>query len=321
MREILFSVVIPVYNRPDEVLELLASLQQQNSREFEVLIVEDGSTNRCEAVVDAYRDALDIKYFYKPNSGPGPSRNFGFEHAKGQYFVVFDSDCILPPQYFDAVKAALAKDSWDAWGGPDRANERFTPVQQATGYTMSSVLTTGGIRGGKNRLGQFQPRSFNMGLSRTVYEYTGGFAFARFAEDIDLSIRIHQAGFKVGLIHEAYVYHKRRTSLLAFCRQVFHFGRGRVMVGRVHPGAVKLTHWYPTFFLAAMVIMPLLPLFSPKLFLVSLTGFITYLMAIAILAYRSSRLFSVAVLAIPAAICQLLGYGLGFFTEKLKIIH
>jgi glycosyltransferase involved in cell wall biosynthesis len=321
MQEILFSVVIPVYNRPDEVRELLTSLQQQHSRDFEVLVVEDGSGNRCETVVDAYRDALNIQYFFKPNSGPGPSRNFGFDQAKGLYFVVFDSDCILPPHYFDAVKAAIAKDKWDAWGGPDRAHERFTPVQQAMGYTMSSVLTTGGIRGGKDVIGKFQPRSFNMGLSREVYKRTGGFAFARFAEDIELSIRMHQAGFKVGLIRDAYVYHKRRASFAQFFRQVFHFGRGRVMVGRAHPEAVKMTHWFPTFFMMGMLTMPLLPMVSTQLFFTALTGFLLYMTAIAVFAYRTTRLISVAMLAIPSALLQLVGYGLGFLTEKLKIIH
>ena len=319
MREILFSVVIPVYNRPDEVRELLTSLQQQHNREFEVLVVEDGSSNRCESVVDAYRDALDIQYFYKPNTGPGPSRNFGFDQAKGKYFVVFDSDCILPPHYFDTVKAAIAEEKWDAWGGPDRAHEQFTPVQRAMGYTMASVLTTGGIRGGKNQLGDFQPRSFNMGLSRAVYDQTGGFAFARFAEDIELSIRMHKAGFKVGLIPDAYVYHKRRTTFAQFFRQVYHFGRGRVLVGRVHPGAVKVTHWLPSIFTMAMVIMLLVPLVSVPLFLVAFGGFLIYMSAIAAFAYRTTRSIHVTILAIPSALLQLTGYGLGFLAEKLSI--
>ena len=245
MKQPKYAVVIPVYNRPQEVKELLTSLVEQQYRNFEVIIVEDGSTQRCDTIVDAFRNSLSIQYFYKPNSGPGPSRNFGYEHANGEYMVVFDSDCILPPTYFDAVEEFMAAEKLDAWGGPDRAHDQFTDIQRAMGYTMSSVLTTGGIRGGKKRLGWFQPRSFNMGISKEVYQKTGGFKFDRFAEDIEFSIRMKNAGFKVGLIPDAFVYHKRRTNFQQFYRQVFNFGKGRALVGKVQPGEVKLTHWFP----------------------------------------------------------------------------
>ncbi|MGC3943460.1 MAG: glycosyltransferase, partial [Chryseolinea sp.] len=228
-----YSIIVPVFNRPDEIDELLASLVTQTYRNFEVVVIEDGSTIRCESIIDRYRDQLLIQYFFKPNSGPGPSRNFGFEQARGSYFVVFDSDCILPSGYFEAVEDSLKANEWDAWGGPDRAHEKFTPIQQAMAYTMSSFLTTGGIRGKAVHIGAFQPRSFNMGMSRRVFEQTGGFRFSYFAEDIELSIRMRQLGLKVGLITEAFVYHKRRATFSQFFRQVSNFGRGRVQVGAV----------------------------------------------------------------------------------------
>lgn len=316
-----YSIIIPVYNRPQEIEDLLQSLTVQEMKDFEVVMVEDGSTNRCDQVVDRFRDKLDIQYFFKPNSGPGPSRNFGFAQARGTYLVVFDSDCIIPSRYFNAVEKSLQNNHWDAWGGPDRAHEDFTPLQRAMGYTMSSILTTGGIRGGQKRVGWFQPRSFNMGIKRSVFEKTQGFKLSRYAEDIEFSIRMRDAGFKIGLITEAYVYHKRRTNLKQFYRQVFNFGRGRVMVGKVHPREVKLTHWFPTFFLAGSISIILTPLVSLGLFTVAVGLFIFYLMAILIHSYMENKDTVVALLSVPAALLQLWGYGAGFLSEKLGIIH
>jgi glycosyltransferase involved in cell wall biosynthesis len=311
-----YSIVVPVYNRPEEVDELLASLVQQTYRDFEVVIVEDGSAVRCDNVVDRYRDRLHIQYFYKPNSGPGPSRNFGFEHSRGEFFIVFDSDCILPPEYIQAVEASLRINGWDAWGGPDRAHERFTPIQQAMAYTMSSLLTTGGIRGKAVRVGAFQPRSFNMGLSRRALEATGGFRFSHFAEDIELSIRMRQQGLKVGLITEAFVYHKRRATFAQFFRQVSNFGRGRVQVGRAHPNEVKVTHWFPAIFLLSLMALLPIALFSVSLFKFGAIMFGLYLASIMVHAYAQTRNVEVALLSVPAVLVQMIGYGSGFLKEK-----
>jgi len=312
-----YSVIIPVYNRPDEVDELLSSLVDQTFKDFEVLILEDGSLTRCDEIVDSYRDRLQLKYFFKPNSGPGPSRNFGFEHARGDYFVVFDSDCMLPPSYFQTVEDSLRANSWDAWGGPDRAHEQFTPAQQAMAYTMSSFLTTGGIRGKSVAVGSFQPRSFNMGLSRRAFELTGGFRFSHFAEDIELSIRMRQAGLKVGLIPEAFVFHKRRATFPQFFKQVSNFGRGRVQVGRAHRGEVKITHWFPAlFFLALLALLPA-ALISMALFKLGVILFAIYLAAIMTDAYWQTRNIEVAVLSVPSALVQMVGYGTGFLKEML----
>lgn len=311
-----FSVIIPVYNRPQELDELLESLLHQSYTDFEVVVVDDGSTVKGDAVVQRYADRLKISYFFKPNSGPGPSRNFGFSHAAGDYFVVFDSDCIIPPEYFAEVERSLAINTWDAWGGPDRAHESFTPLQRAMGYTMSSVLTTGGIRGGKKRLGWFQPRSFNMGISRAVFEKTQGFRFDRFAEDIEFSIRMRNSGFKVGLIPEAYVYHKRRTSFSGFYDQVFNFGRGRVLVGKAFPEEVKATHWFPALFVIGVSSLLILPFLYVPLFFLGLAILAFYLMAIFFHSWVSNDSLKVAILSVPSAWLQLWGYGVGFLRER-----
>ena len=311
-----YSIIVPVYNRPQEVKELLESLTHQTHRNFEVILVEDGSSISSKEVYEQFADKLSIQYFFKPNSGPGPSRNFGFEKAQGEYLVVFDSDCVLPTHYFEAVDEFLSKQPVDAWGGPDRGREDFTLLHQAMGFTMASFWTTGGIRGGKKS--NFQPRSFNMGLSRKVFEQTNGFAFDRFAEDIELSIRIRKLGFKTALISEAYVYHKRRTTFRQFFNQVSNFGKGRILVGRKHDGEVKLTHWFPSLFLLGLAALPVLALIFPILFYITAAGYVFYLLLIAIDALVSTRSVGVALLSIPSALVQLLGYGFGFLSELVK---
>jgi glycosyltransferase involved in cell wall biosynthesis len=313
-----YSVVVPVYNRPQEVEELLQSLTKQSYKNFEVIIVEDGSTITCEKVIEAFKTALTIHYFFKQNTGPGPSRNFGFEKAVGEYFVVFDSDCILPSHYFEAVENYFEITPLDAWGGPDRGHEDFTPLQQAMGYTMSSFFTTGGIRGGSNRIGSFQPRSFNMGISRKVFDKTGGFKFDRYAEDIEFSIRIKKAGFKSGLISDAFVYHKRRTSLDQFYHQVFNFGRGRVHVGKIYPSEIKLTHWFPSLFFLGMLLVPILSIVDCKLSIAALILYVIYFTMIAVGALFSTKSLLVSILSIPSAFVQMTGYGIGFLKEWLK---
>ncbi|HYC86173.1 MAG TPA: glycosyltransferase [Chryseosolibacter sp.] len=318
MTDIKYSVIIPVYNRPDEVSELLESLSRQTRTDFEVIIVEDGSSVRCDHVAEKYKPYVRLTYYFKKNEGPGPARNFGYALASGKYLVCFDSDCVIPPKYFDAVDQALQVQHLDAWGGADRAHENFTWLQRATGYTMSSFFTTGGIRGGRKRIGWFQPRSFNMGISREVYQKLGGFRFSRYAEDIEFSIRMKQAGFRTGLVEQAFVYHKRRTNFIQFFRQVFNFGRGRVLVGREYPGEIKLTHWFPLAFTGALPMLLLLFFISPTLFVTGAILLGLYLALIFVDALIVNRHLVVALLAVPSAIVQLTGYGLGFLKEKLK---
>ncbi|NJN40945.1 MAG: glycosyltransferase [Flammeovirgaceae bacterium] len=314
-----YSVVVPVYNRPDEVAELLDSLTKQTYANFEVILVEDGSTERCDKVYEKFADLLSIQYYFKPNSGPGPSRNYGFTKARGEYVVVFDSDCLIPTHYFEAVENFISKAPVDAWGGPDRGHENFTPLQQAMGYTMSSFLTTGGIRGGKKRTGRFQPRSFNMGMSRKVVEQTGGFNFNRLAEDIELSVRIKKAGFDVHLIPDAFVYHKRRSTWKQFFWQVYSFGRGRIHVGQVHPGEIKITHWLPLLFILGLIASLLIWVVSWQAGLLGISLYAVYFMAILNDSYKTTKSMWVSILSVPSAFIQLTGYGLGFGKEWLKV--
>lgn len=313
-----YSVVIPVYNRPNELNDLLESLTTQTRQDFEVIVVEDGSTIPSEEVVQTFQKKLPIRYYSKPNSGPGPSRNFGYAHAHGEYFVVFDSDCILPQTYFESVDQALKTEPLDAWGGPDRAHEKFSVFQRAMAYTMSSVLTTGGIRGGKKRVDWFQPRSFNMGISKEVFDRTQGFTFDRFAEDIEFSIRMKKAGFRIGLIYDAFVFHKRRATFPQFFKQVFNFGKGRALIGRVHPEEVKLAHWFPAAFTAGTLALPVLYFTGGLLFPIGVGLVFLYLALIFFDALKTGRHLGVAGLSVLSALLQLWGYGLGFLAEKLR---
>lgn len=315
-----YSVIVPVFNRPEEMDELLKSLIDQTVKNFEVIVVEDGSSLKSQSVVEKYSQKLQLHYFFKTNSGPGPSRNVGFEKARGDYFVVFDSDCILPPTYFASVEKFLSTTKLDAWGGPDRGHESFTSLQRAMAHTMSSFLTTGGIRGAKKIIGNYQPRSFNMGISKETFLKTGGFHFDRFAEDIELSIRMKKLGLKVGLIPDAYVFHKRRATLSQFFHQVSNFGKGRVQVGESHPGEIKLVHWFPAFFLVGIFLTLILFLFNKWLGIAGVLGYSLYFILIAIEGFFKTKSMMVSILSIPSAFIQMVGYGSGFLTQKIKIL-
>jgi glycosyltransferase involved in cell wall biosynthesis len=310
-----FSVIIPVYNRPQEVEELLDSLTHQTYQNFETLIIEDGSEDRCEKVVKQYSDQLDISYYYKENSGQGFSRNYGFERANGDYFIVFDSDCLIPPHYFQTVNDYLQKHQLDAYGGPDREHESFTPVQKAISYAMTSPFTTGGIRGNKKHAGTFHPRSFNMGISRKVYEETGGYRITRMGEDIEFSLRIIEQGFTTGLIPEAYVYHKRRTNLKQFFKQVHFFGRARINISRFYPSEIKLVHIVPAFFVIGLIFFLMLPFWNSMLFKMLLIPFLLFFSLIGVHSSIKNRSLAVGLLSILAAFIQLSGYGIGFLRE------
>ncbi len=308
-----FSIIIPVYNRPNEVKELLESLTRQTAKNFEVLIIEDGSTVKCDAVVDQYSEELDVRYFFKPNSGRSLTRNYGMERAKGDYLVFFDSDCIIPEHYFATLSDELAHAYVDCFGGPDKAHASFSVFQKAVSHSMTSFITTGGIRGGKKILGNYTPRTFNMGFSMEAYRTVGGFK-DMFGEDIDLSLRIRDAGFSIRLLPEVYVYHKRRVSLKSFYRQVNVFGRARIDLQIAHRGSLKLVHTLPAlfvvvsmFFLASSFICPwsLLPL----------AMLLAILFAEALMVTRN---FMVAFVSVATSITQLWGYGCGFITAFFK---
>ncbi len=304
-----FSIIVPVYNRIDEVRDLLASLEAQTVKNFEVIIVEDGSTDRCaDVVAEAAARGLNVRYFYKDNEGRSIARNYGLERAVGDYFIFFDSDCVIPPAYFETIERELAASPLDCFGGPDAAHESFSDVQKAINYSMTSFLTTGGIRGGKINLEKFVPRTFNMGFSRGVYDRVGGFR-EMFSEDIDMSTRIKQAGFSIGLIRHAPVWHKRRIDLRKFLRQVYVFGMSRITLKLLYPDSLKLVHWLPAVFVVGCIALIALGIFVSPWFLLPLA---VYFFLIFLFATISTKSLKIGLLAVPASIIQLGGYGCGF---------
>jgi len=309
-----FSIIIPVYNRPNEIDELLESLSQQDlSANFEVLIIEDGSSIKSDIVVEKHKNKLNLKYFFKENTGAGASRNFGMEKASGNYFIILDSDVIVPKQYLLEVKKALETNYTDAFGGADAAHSSFTSLQKAINYSMTSILTTGGIRGNKKSLGKFQPRSFNLGISKKAFEKTNGFSRMKNGEDIDLTFRLWEHGFETQLIEKAFVYHKRRSSIKQFFRQTFGFGTARPILNNKYPESSKITYWFPSFFIIGFDISIILIIFGFQQFLYF---YGIYFLLIFIDSLFQNKNLYVAFLSIITSFTQFLGYGLGFLESK-----
>ncbi len=310
-----YSIIVPVYNRPDEVDELLESLTKQTLKDFEVIIVEDGSIKTCKDVCEKYANILDLHYYAKENSGPGQSRNYGAERSNGEWLIILDSDVVLPEGYLEAVEKSLASStSIAAWGGPDAAHPSFTPVQKAISYSMTSFFTTGGIRGGKAKLDKFYPRSFNMGIRRDVYLKLEGFTKMRFGEDIDFSYRIVEAGYMPRLFPEAWVWHKRRTDFRKFFRQVYNSGIARISLEKRHPGTMKLVHLLPTVFTLGVIGLLLITF----IFTYACVPIILYSAIIFIDSSIKNKSLWVGLLSIPAAFVQLMGYGFGFIESWWK---
>ena len=339
-----YSIIVPVYNRPDEVDELLESLSNQTQKDFEVIIVEDGSVKPCKDVCDKYADILALHYYAKENSGPGQSRNYGAERAQGDYLIVLDSDVVLPQGYLGAIDNSLREHPTEAFGGPDAASPSFTPVQKAISYSMTSFFTTGGIRGGKAKLDKFYPRSFNMGIRRDVYLELGGFSKMRFGEDIDFSYRIVEAGYRPQLFPDAWVWHKRRTDFRKFFRQVYNSGIARINLMKRHPGTLKLVHLLPTVFTLGVIGCLMLFGLGAALYMegewldayglrptdnmhqgvgmvfcvLALLPLLFYSLLIFIDSSIRNRSLWVGLLSIPAAFVQLMGYGFGFIESWWK---
>lgn len=322
-----FSIIVPLYNRPEEIRELLQSLVHQTYREFEVIVVEDGSTRDAKDVVEGFSGQLQVRYFYKRNEGQGFARNYGFERAQGDYFIVFDSDVLVPEHYLTTVKSAIEERNLDAFGGADASHPSFTPVQKAISYAMTSMLTTGGIRGSKVHVGQFHPRSFNMGISRSVWEQTGGFKLARRSEDIEFSIRMIRQGFRVGLIAEAFVYHKRRSNFRQFFKQTYSFGKGRIDIAQLYPDEIKFVHLLPSLFvmgLGTLLTMNVLSVMfgADVRWLSYLCGFgniflVFYVISLFLHSWSKTKDLQVALLSVVAAFTQLIAYGTGLMRNYL----
>ena len=312
-----FSIIIPVYNRPDEINELLESLLQSTyTDDYEIVIVEDGSTITCEEVVAKYSNSLNISYYYKENSGPGDSRNFGMQEAKGDYFIIFDSDCIIPKQYLKEVEKELKSNYVDCFGGPDKALKSFSNIQKAINFAMTSFLTTGGIRGGSEKLNKFQPRSFNMGISKKAFIDSNGFGNIHPGEDPDLSIRLWKLGYETRLFSSAYVYHKRRIDWDKFSIQVSKFGKARPILNSWYPEYSKITYWFPSLFVLGFLVSFVL-LFA--LFDWALKFYFAYFVLIFIVSSMQNRNPLIGILSIVAVWKQFFGYGFGFLKSFFKI--
>ncbi len=311
-----FSLIIPIYNRPDEIDELLESLTKQTyANNYEIVIIEDGSTITCKHIIEKY-SSLSVSYYFKPNSGPGDSRNYGMNVAKGDYFIILDSDCIIPSTYLQTVDEELSKDYVDCFGGPDAALASFSNIQKAINFTMTSFLTTGGIRGGSEKLDKFQPRSFNMGLSKKAFEVSKGFGNIHPGEDPDLSIRLWKLGYKTKLISKAFVYHKRRIDWSKFYTQVNKFGLARPILNSWYPEYAKITFWFPTLFLFGFLFSVLCSIFKFPYFLYCYGFYFSILFISSLLKNKS---LEIAFYSIVAALIQFYGYGKGFLLSFIKI--
>ena len=329
-----YSIIVPVYNRPDEVDELLQSLVRQTMKDFEVIIVEDGSHIPCKDICAKYADVLDLHYYYKDNSGPGQSRNYGADRSHGEWLIILDSDVVLPDGYLQAINEELAPHSpvpYAAFGGPDASHPSFTSIQKAISYSMTSFFTTGGIRGGKKKLDKFYPRSFNMGIRSDVYRQLGGFSRMRFGEDIDFSYRIVEAGHATRLIPEAWVWHKRRTDLRKFWRQVYNSGIARINLEKRHPGTLKLVHLLPMVFtlgvffccmatIISIIVTAISGQYLPSgiIGIVALSPLLLYSTIICTHSTLQNKSLRVGLLSVPAAFVQLMGYGCGFLSAWWK---
>lgn len=313
-----FSFIIPVYNRPDEIDELLQSLTTQDySNDFEIVVVEDGSSIPCKFVIESYQNKLHISYFFKPNSGPGDSRNFGMRNAKGDYFLILDSDCILPPDYLSEVEKALNNDFVDCFGGPDKALDSFSDVQKAINFSMTSFMTTGGIRGGSEKIGKFQPRSFNMGLSKKAFEASQGFGNIHPGEDPDLSIRLWKMGFETRLFENAYVYHKRRIDWSKFYKQVNKFGKARPILNSWYPEYNKLTFFFPSLFLIGFLVSVLFLVFKIPFFF---GMYLLYFLLVFVISTFQSKSLIIGSYSVFAVATQFYGYGIGFIKSFWNVI-
>ncbi|MFK7812492.1 MAG: glycosyltransferase family 2 protein [Maribacter sp.] len=315
--ELSFSLIIPVYNRPNEILELLESLKKQTyNKPYEVIIIEDGSTKPSEEIIEQFQNQLSISYYQKSNTGPGDSRNFGMRKALGNYFIILDSDCILPPEYLETVHAELHKNFMHCFGGPDKAHESFSLIQKAINYAMTSVLSTGGIRGGKTSVNKFQPRSFNMGISQAAFEATNGFGNIHPGEDPDLTFRLWNQGYETRLIPEAYVYHKRRVNWSKFYNQVKKFGKVRPILNKWHPTTAKVTYWFPSLFCIGFVVALVLATIGV---LAPLFLYFAYFSVVLIDALLKTKSLAIAMWAVLAVQIQFVGYGLGFLKSTVLL--
>ncbi|HJX71736.1 MAG TPA: glycosyltransferase [Bacteroidales bacterium] len=315
-----YSVVLPTYGRPGDVEEFLDSLTRQEYNDFEILVVDATADDSVRQVAEKYLDKLKLNFIYKKGLGISESRNLGVKLSKGGFVVFIDSDCVVPPSYFTEIEKYLSLNKVDAFGGPDAASKDFTHSQKAINYVMTSFLTTGGIRGKAKRIGRFEPRSFNMGVSRKAFDAVGGYSGMKVAEDIDLSMRLHQAGFKTALIPDAYVYHKRKANLHKFLVQMFMYGKARIDLFMRHREALKITYLMPLFFLIYLLAGLASAFFSKVLFILFLASLIFYALAVFIDSSIQNRSLAAGILSVFAAYGFLVCYGSGLIYNIFRRI-
>lgn len=304
------SIIIAIYNRKDELFELLQSLSFQTDKDFEIIIVDDGSKIDLKPTAELFGKILDIQYFKKNNSGPGLSRNYGAKRAKNEWLVFLDSDVIVEKNYIANIKNSLITNPCDAFGGADKAHKGFNLMQKAISYSMTSIFTTGGVRGNKKAVAKFQPRSFNMGVRKSVFEKVGGFSNMRIGEDPDLSMTLWENGYTTAFFNDIAVYHKRRVDFGKFSRQVYQFGCARPILNQRHPNFVKISFAFPSFFLTGYLLGIVEYFFLHRGFILSLFGVYTFLVILH--ALYKSRNISIAFLATISTYIQMFSYGYGF---------
>jgi cellulose synthase/poly-beta-1,6-N-acetylglucosamine synthase-like glycosyltransferase len=307
-----YSIILPTFGRPDEVENFLESISLQQNKNFEVIIVDGSLDDILHPVIDKYKPIVDLKYLHEKSLGASESRNLGCTKAKGDFLVFIDSDCVVPPDYFVKVEEFLKLNpKIDAYGCPDAADESFSNLQKAINYAMTSMLTTGGIRGKKKHVGKFQLRGFNMGIRSESFFAVGGYSGMQVAEDIDLSMRLQKAGYQTALIPEAFVYHRRKATLYKFFRQLYFHGKGRIDLHLKHGDALKMVHLLPSFFVLYLFTGIISAFFFKTIFLLFLISFLFYILAVFLNALISNHSMSVGFLSIVTSLELLIAYGLG----------
>lgn len=321
-----FALISPTFKRPDEVTEFLDSLRKLDypKDKFEIILGDGTPGDELRPLIYPYQKDLPLKIYYEEFLPVSNARNRAAELSTAQFFIFLDSDCIIPEGYLKAVEFFLdAHPQINLFGGPDAASEDFTDLQKAISFSMTSFLTTGGIRGGSSSVTTYHPRGFNMGISAELFNKVGGYD-ENFVcgEDVELSMRLIKAGAKSAFIEEAHVFHKRRTSIKQFRRQVFRFGAARPLLAKAHPGNLKITHLFPLAFTVyrhvSAILFLLVFYFNLSVLSLPFAMYVLYMVAVFFSALKKEGL-SVALLAVQTTNTMNAGYGIGFLRNYLEV--
>ncbi len=323
INDIFISVITPSYNRASELEHLMRSISAQSIDHnlFELIISDDGSTDDTEALINSWQEkaSFSIKYISQENKGPGAARNHGLEKSIGELILFIDSDCEAHPKWIETIVDEYHKSEFDACGGPDGGKKDFTLLQKAIDYSMTSFFTTGGMRGHSEKMiSKFYPRTHNMGVKRDKYEAVGGFGNLRHGQDIEFSHRIRTSGGKIRFIKNALVYHRRRTSLRQFIKQVFNWGVARINLGKIDTAMLEPVHFLPSLsiLLSLFIILIIYQLDwgISEIFLLFFSP-LSIICLLGALNKKDLRVFPILLLVIPI---QIFGYGLGFLQAYIR---